>query len=40
MAWYRREETIETSGREDGMFSPFIGKPFQEAVDDGLPRRV
>ena len=30
------EWNIETSGKEDGMFSPFLKKPFQKAIDDGL----
>ncbi len=30
------EWNIETSGKEDGMFSPFLKKPFQQAIDDGL----
>lgn len=27
---------IETSGKEDNMFSPFIKKPFEKAIKDGL----
>lgn len=27
---------IETSGKEDNMFSPFIKKPFQKAIKDGV----
>lgn len=30
------EWNIETSGKEDAMFSPFLHKPFQQAIDDGL----
>ena len=30
------EWNIETSGKEDDMFSPFIMRPFQKAIDDGL----
>ncbi|MCB1463908.1 MAG: FAD-dependent oxidoreductase, partial [Nitratireductor sp.] len=30
------EWNIETSGKEDGMFSPFIRKPFAKAIEDGL----
>jgi ribulose 1,5-bisphosphate synthetase/thiazole synthase len=30
------EWSIETSGKEDDMFSPFLRKPFQQAIDDGL----
>ncbi|MEM8685616.1 MAG: FAD-dependent oxidoreductase [Pseudomonadota bacterium] len=30
------EWTIETSGKEDDMFSPFIKKPFDQAIKDGL----
>lgn len=30
------EWNIETSGKEDEMFSPFIKKPFQKAIEDGL----
>lgn len=32
---------IETSGKEDAMFSPFIKKPFQKAIEDGvIPSRL
>ena len=27
---------IETSGKEDAMFSPFLKKPFEQAIKDGL----
>jgi ribulose 1,5-bisphosphate synthetase/thiazole synthase len=30
------EWTIETGGKEDDMFSPFLKKPFQQAIDDGV----
>jgi ribulose 1,5-bisphosphate synthetase/thiazole synthase len=30
------EWSIETSGKEDGMYSPFLGKPFARAVADGV----
>ena len=30
------EWQIETSGKEDYMFSPFIKKPFEQAIKDGL----
>jgi FAD dependent oxidoreductase len=30
------EWTIETGGKEDDMFSPFLKKPFQQAIEDGL----
>ncbi len=30
------EWNIETSGKEDDMFSPFVKKPFQKAIEDGL----
>jgi len=30
------EWNIETSGKEDDMFSPFLKKPFQKAIEDGL----
>ncbi|GIL00348.1 MAG: pyridine nucleotide-disulfide oxidoreductase [Alphaproteobacteria bacterium] len=35
------EWNIETSGKEDAMFSPFIRKPFAKAIRDGLiPARL
>jgi len=35
------EWNIETSGKEDKMFSPFLKKPFQKAIKDGLiPARL
>ena len=30
------EWSIETTGKEDAMFSPFLGKPFARAIADGL----
>jgi hypothetical protein len=30
------EWSIETSGKEDGMYSPFLGKPFARAIADGV----
>ena len=30
------EWQIETSGKEDDMFSPFLKKPFEQAIKDGL----
>ena len=30
------EWNIETSGKEDGMFSPFLGKPFAQAIKAGM----
>jgi hypothetical protein len=33
--WAGGEWTIETSGKEDGMFSPFLRKPFEQAMDAG-----
>ena len=29
------EWQIETSGKEDAMFSPYLGKPFEQAIRDG-----
>ena len=34
--WATGEWTIETSGKEDDMFSPFLGKPFERAIHDGF----
>ena len=37
--WSTGEWEIETSGKEDAMFSPFLGKPFAQAIADGvIPR--
>jgi len=34
--WAVGEWEIETSGKEDAMFSPFIRKPFERAIKEGL----
>ncbi len=34
--WSTGEWEIETSGKEDAMFSPFLGKPFAQAINDGV----
>ena len=34
--WSSGEWEIETSGKEDAMFSPFLAKPFDQARRDGL----
>lgn len=34
--WSSGEWTVETSGKEDGMFSPFLRKPFAQAIEEGL----
>jgi ribulose 1,5-bisphosphate synthetase/thiazole synthase len=34
--WSSGEWQIETSGKEDTMFSPYLGKPFEQAIRDGL----
>lgn len=34
--WAGGEWTIETSGKEDEMFSPFLRKPFDKAIEKGL----
>ncbi|MFM2279935.1 MAG: hypothetical protein RLZZ444_2166, partial [Pseudomonadota bacterium] len=34
--WSTGEWQIETSGKEDKMFSPFLGKPFAQAIRDGI----
>jgi hypothetical protein len=34
--WEGGEWTIETTGKEDNMFSPFLRKPFKKARDAGL----
>ena len=33
--WAGGEWTIETSGKEDEMFSPFLRKPFEQAIEAG-----
>jgi ribulose 1,5-bisphosphate synthetase/thiazole synthase len=34
--WSTGEWSVETDGKEDDMFSPFLKKPFQQAIDAGL----
>lgn len=34
--WAGGEWTIETTGKEDEMFSPFLRKPFEQAMEAGL----
>ncbi|WP_420862880.1 FAD-dependent oxidoreductase [Algirhabdus cladophorae] len=34
--WSTGEWTVETDGKEDDMFSPFIKKPFEKAIQDGV----
>jgi ribulose 1,5-bisphosphate synthetase/thiazole synthase len=34
--WSAGEWQIETSGKEDAMFSPFLRKPFEQAIRDGV----
>ncbi|MCK0142219.1 FAD-dependent oxidoreductase [Aliiroseovarius sp. F20344] len=34
--WSSGEWQVETDGKEDAMFSPFLGKPFEAAIRDGL----
>ncbi|NCF50584.1 FAD-dependent oxidoreductase [Gammaproteobacteria bacterium] len=34
--WEGGEWTIETSGKEDNMFSPFLRKPFERAIKAGM----
>ncbi|UWR16521.1 FAD-dependent oxidoreductase [Sulfitobacter sp. M368] len=34
--WSSGEWQVETDGKEDDMFSPFLGKPFERAIKDGL----
>jgi hypothetical protein len=34
--WSAGEWEIETSGKEDEMFSPFLSKPFAQAIRDGV----
>lgn len=39
--WSTGEWQVETDGKEDEMFSPFIKKPFEQAIRDGLiPRHL
>ena len=34
--WSTGEWQVETSGKEDDMFSPFLKKPFEQAIADGV----
>lgn len=34
--WSTGEWTVETDGKEDDMFSPFLKKPFAKAIEEGL----
>ena len=34
--WSAGEWTVQTSGKEDALFSPFLRKPFAQAIEDGL----
>ncbi len=34
--WSSGEWEVETAGKEDTMFSPFLGKPFEQAIRDGV----
>ena len=34
--WSTGEWTVQTSGKEDQLFSPFLGKPFAQAIRDGV----
>jgi hypothetical protein len=34
--WSSGEWVVETAGKEDAMFSPFLGKPFERAIKDGI----
>jgi hypothetical protein len=34
--WESGEWTVETTGKEDKMFSPFLRKPFEKAIEAGL----
>ena len=34
--WSAGEWTVQTSGREDEMFSPFLRKPFERAIQEGV----
>ncbi|MCG3266622.1 FAD-dependent oxidoreductase [Yoonia sp. I 8.24] len=34
--WSTGEWVVETDGKEDDMFSPFLGKPFARAIEDGV----
>jgi len=34
--WSAGEWTVDTSGKEDGLFSPYLRKPFAQAIRDGV----
>ncbi len=34
--WESGEWTVETTGKEDKMFSPFLKKPFKQALEAGV----
>ena len=34
--WSSGEWEVETDGKEDTMFSPFLCKPFEQAIRDGV----
>ena len=34
--WSTGEWEVETDGKEDDMFSPFLAKPFEQAIRDGV----
>lgn len=34
--WSTGEWTVETDGKEDAMFSPFLKKPFEQAIEAGI----
>ena len=34
--WSSGEWQVETDGKEDDMFSPFLAKPFEQAIKDGV----
>jgi hypothetical protein len=34
--WSTGEWTVETAGKEDDLFSPFLKKPFQQAIEAGI----
>jgi ribulose 1,5-bisphosphate synthetase/thiazole synthase len=34
--WSTGEWTVETDGKEDNLFSPFLKKPFQRAIEEGV----
>ena len=34
--WSSGEWQVETDGKEDNMFSPFLAKPFEQAIRDGI----